>query len=131
MSLFVVVIAVALFITVGLVVDGGGKVRSLQKAESAATQAARAGGQAIQHDEAVRGEGTVIDAAAAKQAAAAYLRSIGVQGTTRIVDGTHLVVRTTTHHSPIFLGIVGIGTMTTHGEAEARLVRGIDGGEIS
>ena len=47
LSLFVVVVFVALLVTIGLVVDGGGKIRALQRADAVAAQAARAGGQAI------------------------------------------------------------------------------------
>lgn len=129
-TLFFVVIGMAMFLVIGLVVDGGGKIRALQKADSVAAQAARAGGQEIQNGEAVRGDGTIIDPMQAKQAAQQYLDAAGVTGTVEILNGTRLVVRTTTHYNPVFLGLAGVGEMTTKGEAEVRLARGLDGGEI-
>lgn len=129
-TLFFVVIGMAFFMVIGLVVDGGGKIRALQKAESIAAQAARAGGQAIQAGEAVRGDGTIIDPVPAKQAAQRYLNASGVEGSVSLVDGTTLVVETTTHYQPVFLGLAGVGELTTKGSAEVRLVRGLDGGEI-
>lgn len=129
-TLFFVVMGLAFFLVIGLVVDGGGKIRALQKADSVAAQAARAGGQAIQAGEAVRGDGTVIDPVPAKQAAQRYLATAGVDGTVQLINGTTLVVETTTHYQPVFLGIAGVGELTTKGSAEVRLVRGIDGGEI-
>lgn len=128
-TLFFVVIGMAMFLVVGLVVDGGGKIRALQKAESVAEGAARAGGQAIQTGTAVQGDGTILDATAAKQAAQQYLSAAGVDGSVQIVNGTRLVVRTTTHYQPVFLGMAGVGSMTTEGEAEVRLVRGLNGQE--
>lgn len=130
-TLFFVVIGMAMFLVVGLVVDGGGKIRALQKAESVAEGAARAGGQAIQTGTAVQGDGTILDAAAARQAAQQYLSAAGVDGSVQIVNGTRLVVRTTTHYKPVFLGMAGVGSMTTEGEAEVRLVRGLNGQEMT
>lgn len=130
-ALFYVVIVFALFATIGLVVDGGGKIRALQQADSVAYEAARAGGQAVQGPEAVQGNGATIDAGKARSAAQSYLSAAGVRGSVDIVDGTRLRVTTTTHYEPIFLGLIGAGnTMTTHGTAEVRLVQGIGGQEI-
>lgn len=125
-SVFFVVVALALLIAVGLVVDGGGKIRALQRADAAAAEAARAGGQAITAAP-VRGEQPQLAAAVARSAAAAHLAAAGVAGTATVTGGTRLQVRTSTTYTPVFLSVIGVGAMTTTGYAEARLVRGLDG----
>lgn len=129
-SLFFVVAAMAMLLAVGLVVDGGGKIRALQEAEAIAAEAARQGGQAILAAPAVRGQGAVVDTSAAAAAAQHYLSSAGVQGSVSVVGGARLEVNTTTTYTPTFLSIAGVGPMSVHGHAEVRLVRGLDG-EIS
>lgn len=126
-TLFVVVIALGLFVAVGLVVDGGGKVRALQRADDVAAEAARAGGQAIQAGVAIRGEGAEASADEAQAAARAYLSSAGVAGSVTVTGGTRLTVDTSTTYTPVFLDMIGIGTQTTTGHAEVRLVRALDG----
>lgn len=126
-SLFFITIAIALFLMVGLVVDGGGKVRSLQRANAVADQAARAGGQAIIGPQAIRGDGAKLDTGSAKSAAQSYLGRSGVSGSVAIVNGTRLRVTATNRYDPVFLSLIGIGTMTSSGSAEVRLVEGIDG----
>ncbi|MDP3893635.1 pilus assembly protein TadG-related protein [Nocardioides sp.] len=122
-SLFVVVIALGLFAMVGLVVDGGGKIRALQRAEAVAAEAARSGGQAIQIPSAVRGEGARINTAAARNAAQQYLNQAGVNGDVTIINGTRLRVTATTSHQPVFLSLLGTGPLTTTGTAEVRLAQ--------
>lgn len=126
-SLFVITSALALFLMVGLVVDGGGKVRSLQRANAVADQAARAGGQAIVGPQAIKGDGATLDTGAAKGAAQSYLGHAGVSGSVSIVNGTRLRVTATSTYNPVFLSLIGIGAMTSSGSAEVRLVEGIDG----
>lgn len=127
LSLFVVVVFVALLVTIGLVVDGGGKIRALQRADAVAAEAARTGGQAIVASTAVRGRGAVTDPAAARAAAQAYLASADVPGTVTIVGGTQLRVQTSITYQPVFLGMVGVGTLTSTGDAEVRLAQVLNG----
>lgn len=128
-SLFAVVVAIALMLIIGLVVDGAGKVQAQQRAQAAAREAARAGGQAIQVPPAVRGQTPTIDTGTARAAAQTYLTAASVQGTVSIQGGTTIVVDTTTTYTPIFLSIAGIGTQSVTGHAEARLVRAVGGVE--
>lgn len=129
-SLFLVVGVIALMVAIGLVVDGGGKIRALQRAEGLAAQAARAGGQAINEGQAVRGAGVSVNGPIARAAAQDYLAQAGAEGTVTIVNGARLRVVVTTRYQPIFLGMAGMGEqMNTTGTAEVRLVRGIDQGE--
>lgn len=127
LSLFAVVVTVALIVVIGLVVDGGGKVQAQQRAQEAARQAARAGGQAIQASTAIRGQGATTDSGAARSAAESYLTSAGVAGTVSIQGGTTIIVNSTESYTPIFLSIIGVGPQSVHGHSEARIVRVVGG----
>jgi hypothetical protein len=124
-SLFVVVLAFALLSAVGLVVDGGGKIRALQRADEAAREAARAGSQMLDLPAAVRGERVSVDAAVAARAARAYLEAAGVQGTVRVAGGA-VIVSTSVTYAPIFLGTVGVRPMTVTATGSARPVTARD-----
>ena len=124
-ALFVVVFTVALLAAVGLVVDGGGKVRALQRADEAAREAARAGSQMLDLPAAVRGDGVRIDPAAAARAARAYLDAAGVEGTVA-VQGNAVQVSTRVTYRPVFLGVAGVGPFTVTGSASARPITGDD-----
>ena len=124
-TLFVVVFTVALLAAVGLVVDGGGKVRALQRADEAAREAARAGSQMLDVPSAVRGDGVRINPAGAARAARAYLDAAGVDGTVT-VEGNAVRVSTSVTYEPVFLSVAGVGPMTVTGTASARPVAGDD-----
>ena len=123
-SLFLVVAVLAVFIAVGLVVDGGQKLRATQRADDTAAEAARAAVQSVQPASTVRGEAPRVDATAAIFAAQQYLRRAGVTGTV-IVIGDRVRVTTSSSFSPAFLSLIGLGTQTVAGRAEARLARGV------
>src|SRR4029453_18414060 len=55
-TLFLVISVVGLLRVVGLVVDGGVKIRAIQRADTLAAEARRAGGQAIRVPLAITGE---------------------------------------------------------------------------
>lgn len=124
-ALFFAVLAPALLVICGLVVDGGGKIWAKQRASTAASEAARAGGQAIVGSTAIRGQTPTIDSAAAVSAARNYLRAAGVTGTATITGGQTLTVTATASHQPLFLSMIGIGEMTVNSSSSARLARGI------
>ncbi len=124
---FFIVAAFSLMLVVGLVVDGGGKIRALQRADAVAAEAARAGGQAVAAAPALRGESAKVQTSTAHSAAQAYLAAAGVPGSVTITGGTQLQVDTTTTYQPVFLGAIGVGPISTKGHGEARLVRGLNG----
>lgn len=128
-SLFAAVLAVAMILVIGLVVDGGAKIHAQAHAQAVAREAARAGGQAVSVAVAVRGDGARVDPEAARTAALDHLAGAGVPGTVTITGGTLLVVETTATYDPVFLSIAGLGTQTVTGHAEARLVRAVGGTE--
>ena len=127
-TLFCCIAAVGLFALVGLVVDGGAKVRALERADRIAAEAGRAGGQAINVPAAIAGSQPVIDAKRAVSTAQAFITAQGATGTARVVDGGRaMVVDVTTTAPTAFLGLVGVSTFTVHGSARITLVRGITG----
>lgn len=128
-SLFAVVLTVAMIVVIGLVVDGGAKLHAQQHAQSVAREAARAGGQAVTAAVAIRGDGAEADPYTARAAAQDYLTASGLPGTVTITGGTRLRVEATATYEPVFLGIVGAGTQTVTAHAEARLVRAVGGTE--
>jgi Putative Flp pilus-assembly TadE/G-like len=128
-SLFGAIVAVALLAAVGLAVDGGAKVRATQQADAYAEEAARAGGQAIEAAPAIQGEAPRLDPRQAARAAQAHLDAAGVPGTARLTGPDSLRVEVTITRPTVFLGLIGINTVTAHGHAQARLVRGVTGEE--
>ena len=127
-TLFCCIASIGLLAMVGLVVDGGAKVRALQRADRIAAEAGRAGGQAINVPAAITGTTPVLDTKRALSTAQAFLASQGATGTVRVVDGGRaLVVDVTTTAPTAFLGLVGVNSFTVHGSARVTLVRGITG----
>ncbi|GGM23794.1 TadE/TadG family type IV pilus assembly protein [Dactylosporangium sucinum] len=109
---------------VGLIVDGGGKVRALQRADNIAAEAARAGGQAIRGALAIDGGAKEIDPTLAVAAVQAYLGALeGVTGTVTIDSAQTLSVTVTVTYDPILLDVfAGGGTATVTGRATATLI---------
>lgn len=124
-SLLLVVAVFGLLIAVGLVVDGGQKLRSTQLADDTASEAARAAVLSVEPGTTVRGARPRVNATAARRAAEDFLRLAGVQGTVTVGDG-RVEVRTSSSFTPAFLSIIGLRTQTVTGRASARLARGVE-----
>jgi Flp pilus assembly protein TadG len=125
-TVFVAVCVVALIGIIGVAVDGGGKMRALERADHVAGEAARAGGQAIDPTAAISGESIVVKPQDAVAAAQAYLRSVGATGTVSVsADGKTLTVHTTGTYATKFLPVVGIGSMPVTGHGSATLLHGV------
>src|SRR5437763_7909971 len=120
-ALLVMVLALAVLTMIGLSVDGGGKIRALERADNLASEAARAAGQAILAPQAIQGGDKVVDPAAAVAAAQNYLAAAGVTGTVA-VDRKHVTVTVTITYNTVFLGLIGIDTLTATRQATAVLV---------
>jgi Flp pilus assembly protein TadG len=121
-TLFVAVLAVALLIVIGLVVDGGQHITATQLADNAAGETARAAGQQIT-GAAVLGAPPEADTARAVQAARDYLDAAQVAGTVT-VSGSEITITTTVQRQPILLSIAGVTTIIGTGSASVRLARG-------
>jgi len=125
----VVVFAAAIFMMIGLAVDGAGKMQALERATDLAQEAARAGGQALNLAQAVPGNKDVVDPSLARDAALGYLADAGVSGADANVTVdpslTRLTVSVTIVYHPIFLGLVLTNeNWTETGTATAVLVVG-------
>jgi Flp pilus assembly protein TadG len=127
LTVFTAALGVVFLLVIGLVVDGGGQIRNLQKADTAAQEAGRAAGQAVNPAALARGNGGQVDPAAAATAARSYLTAAGVQGTVTVTSPTTLQITTTTTYSTVFLGVIGIGSLPASGGSQVRLVRQLGG----
>lgn len=122
-TLFLAIAVVGLLALAGLVVDGGAKVRAVQRADRTAAEAARAAGQAIDLIVVLQGGDVRVDRRAALVAAESYLRASGVEGSARVVDaGRGIAVSTTVSAPTVFLGLIGVPQFTVRGNAEVSLV---------
>ncbi|MEU5194516.1 Tad domain-containing protein [Streptomyces scabiei] len=125
-TVFVAVCVIALIGIIGVAVDGGSKMRAVERADYIAGEAARAGGQAIDPAEAISGNAIVVDPQNAQAAAQAYLRSAGATGTASVSgDGKTLTVNVTGTYDTKFLSVVGIGSLPVAGQGKATLLHGI------
>jgi len=122
-TVFVVIIAVALLAMAAISIDGGYVLAARERAHSAAAQAARAGANAVNTDS-VRTGGGDINPAAAVAAAQAVLAKDNLIGTVT-VTGSQVDVAVTTTTNTVMLGIVGINSLTVHASAAARDVDGV------
>lgn len=127
-TVFVVVLTVALLMVGGLVIDGGYTLAANRRAFNEAEAAARAGAQAVDMD-VLRSTGTVqLDADAARRRAEAYLAALGRDGTVE-VEGDSVQVRVRFPQPMLILSIVGVGPLQIEGQGTARAVRGVTAGD--
>ena len=123
---FVVVMAAALVLMIGLVLDGGLTLAARERALGEAQEAARAGAQAVNLATYRQDGDLVLDPAQAEADADAYLASIGAAGTATATGG--LVTVTVTIVQPMqILSAAGLHAVTVRATASAVPVRGIDG----
>ncbi|KDN81638.1 hypothetical protein KCH_66000 [Kitasatospora cheerisanensis KCTC 2395] len=131
-SVMVAVTAVSLVAVVGLVLDCGGRLRAVERADALAQEAARAGGQQLDIDALRAGQGYRFDRAAAERTATAYLRGHGIKGAIgfpRPEDLQTFSVTVETDYPTALLGLVGITTLPVQGHGKATLVHGITEGK--
>jgi Flp pilus assembly protein TadG len=129
-TVFVAIVAVGLLAMAGLVVDGGAKVRAIQRADRVAAEAARAAGQSVDVSRALRGDGIRVDRRAARAAAEQYLRASGALGEARVSqDGRAITVTTHASAPTVFLGLIGVPALSVTGHAEVSLVH-FEGGVL-
>jgi Flp pilus assembly protein TadG len=116
-SLLLAVLAVALLAVAGLVVDGGGKVLALARADDGAAAAARCATQALDLEATRAGEPRV-DPHTAAARARDCLHAAGLTGSVTITDtGRRLAVTAEQTYQPVFLGAVGMDPSTVTGQA--------------
>ncbi len=123
LTVFLAVLAVALFALLGLVIDGGRAVAAQSAATGEAEQAARLGAGQISVD-ALR-LGTVrVDPVAAVEVAQAYLSSMGAKGEVTVAGQTVRVEIQGAEPTDI-LGIVGVEQIGISASASATNVHGV------
>ncbi|MEU8296070.1 hypothetical protein AB0C04_02125 [Micromonospora sp. NPDC048909] len=128
-SIFLAVAMVGVLAVIGLSFDGAGQLRTLQRADNLAAEAARTGGQAIDRATAIAGGPKRIDQQQARAAVADYLAAAGTAGHSvsfPVVGGETLInVRVTVTYRRSMLGLFGFdNTVTVTGEATARALTG-------
>ena len=126
-TLFLAISAVGLLVLAGLAVDGGAKVRAVQRADRIAAEAARAAAQALDIAAVRSGEGIAVDRRAAVRAAHEYLASAGVEGAASFAGGSRLTVVTHTSTPTVFLSLVGVAQLRVSGRADVVLVHDMGG----
>ncbi|WP_091200178.1 hypothetical protein [Micromonospora narathiwatensis] len=129
-SLFLAVAMTGVLVIISLAYDGAGQLRSLQRADNVAAEAARSGGQVIDRARAIEGGPKEIDEAGARNAVAGYLRAAGgVSGhqvSFPVVNGEKQIrVRVRITYRRSLLGLFGLNnSVTVTGEATARALTG-------
>lgn len=119
-SLALVVMVTALLVAVGLVVDGGTKLRAVQQATSVAGEAARAASQQVSVAVVQTAGSARLDAAAARRAAEDTLAEAGVEGSVTVAAG-RVSVTAKVSRPTVFLSLLGVSSVTGSGSATADL----------
>lgn len=128
-GVFVIVIATSFLIMVGVAVDVAGHLHAMQEARAVAREAARTGGQQVQMATGVRGRGALADPGSAAAAAQAYLYQAGVAGSVAVTGPASISVSVTSTYPTKFLSILGVGSLSATGTAQARITRSVEGVE--
>jgi len=123
---FVVVMATALVLLAGLVLDGGLTLAARERALDLAQEAARAGVQGINLATYRQTGNLVLSAPLAAADARQYLASTGTQGTVQVTGNTVTVTVTITQPMQI-LDAAGLSAITVHATASAVPDRSIFG----
>lgn len=127
-SVWMMSIATAMVLLLGLAVDASGQIHTRARVQGIAAEAARAGGQQLTGPAAIRGQDATIDPTAAVTAASAYLASAsGVTGTATATTGERIVVTTHATYQTKFLSLIGITTLPASGHAEIEIHRVVQG----
>lgn len=123
-ALYFAIVAVAAIAMAGLVVDGGAALATRERAADVATQAARAGANALT-PQSVRGlpSGLQADPVAAQAAANRVLAAASAEGTVT-VDGGTVTVTSTIHRRTAILSAVGVTDISQSASASATSIYG-------
>jgi hypothetical protein len=123
----VAILAVMIFTLAGLVIDGGRQLGAKSRAVGYAQEAARVGAATID----LNSDQAKIDTEKAATAVAAFCAQVTSNdpavrecGTTK-VTAEDLAVQVTISNKTTFLGMVGIGSLESHGTGEAHAEQGI------
>lgn len=123
MTIFAVVVSLAMIVAAGLVLDGGRLLAARRQAADLAGNAARAGAQEVDEHHLRRGE-AVVDPVRASAAVARYLSGTPATGHARLEDGA-VVVSVRLGVRPLLLRIAGVDTTSVVATRRARAVQGV------
>lgn len=116
----VLILAIAMIVIAGIVVDGDGKTQTVQQSLTIAEGAARAGTNAATGN-AIDGDAFTLSQSAALIAANNYITAAGATGTAHI-EGDQVVVTVHLTYTPKILDDFGFGPMSVQASASAKLV---------
>lgn len=129
-TVFVASSVLGLMLIIGLIADGGLKVRAVQEANGLAAEAARAAGQAIDLPTVVSGSPVRVDRQAAADAANTYLAAAGAPGAVTVSpDGRSIDVAVTLTRPTAFLSLIGITQVNVTGHGSVTLVHAVTGAQ--
>jgi hypothetical protein len=124
-SLFLAAALAGVLIIIGLAYDGAGRLRTMQRAQNLAAEAARTGGQSIDLAAAIAGETPSIDEGQAQTAVGNYLAAVpdvGEWQATVAADGQTITVRVDIAYDTAMLDLFGFDdTIPVRGLATAQL----------
>ncbi|MFK3984461.1 pilus assembly protein TadG-related protein [Micromonospora sp. NPDC050397] len=126
-GLFYAIVLPGLIAMIGLAGDGAGYIRTTQRANNIAAEAARAGGQAIRLPEAINGETKTVDTTKAIAAVADYLRTAGITDWQATIndDEQQLTVTVTVQYDPLLVDVLpGVTTIPANATVTATLLVG-------
>ncbi|MBX7268923.1 hypothetical protein KIF24_24755 [Micromonospora sp. Llam7] len=126
-GLFYAIVLPGLIAMIGLAGDGAGYIRTTQRANNIAAEAARAGGQAIRLPEAINGETKEVDTTKAIDAVVDYLTTAGITDWQATVDddGQQLTVTVTVQYDPLLVDVLpGVTTIPANATVTATLLVG-------
>ncbi|MGH3623718.1 MAG: hypothetical protein ACRDQ5_18310 [Sciscionella sp.] len=124
MTAFVVVLTIGILALAGLTLDGGLALAAKVQANGQAEAAARAGAQAIDLGAYRTSDTVALVPAQAVADAHSYLTGVGASGTVTVSGDTVTVTITASQRTQL-LGMVGISSLTVHGQGSAHPQRGV------
>lgn len=117
-SAFTAVIAVAMFLMVGLVVDGGSQLAARARAEALAESAVRV---AVDHAAPNTLSGEVVPHAGQSAALQYLAEQPDATGQVELVKQTQVTVSVQVHRKTLFLSLIGISTVRAEASADGAL----------
>lgn len=123
-SAFVLVFTIGILALAGLTLDGGLALAAKVRANGQAEAAARAGAQAIDLGSYRANSRLELVPEQAIGNARRYLASIGATGTVTVSGDTVMVTVTTTQRTQL-LGLIGMTSLSIHGQGRAHPQRGV------
>ena len=123
LTAFLAVLCLALFVLIGLVVDGGRAVAERAAVGAETQEAARVGAGQVSVD-ALRTGQFEVDPSAAVTKAHSYLASVGLTGVVSVVGDT-VSVRVVSSEPTVILGVIGIDRIGITVTASAISLHGV------